>query len=150
DVWTALPKTVAAVRGKTVVAFERDKITRVDVEGPKGAFTITHEGDRWTLSQPEALPTDQLEAGALVMNVRSLRAQASLSDAAGGIGRYFQRPQVKVPLTEKDGPPITVLLAPSPETRGSQASAYAGVAGRGPVVLVDAKALTDLGKSVND
>lgn|SRR5712691_2913205 len=150
DIWTALPKTVAAVRDKTVVAFERDKVTRVDVEGPRGAFTIVREGDRWKLSQPEALPTDQLEAGALVMNVRNLRAQAFLSDDASGLARYVGHPQVKVTLSEKDGPPTTVLLAPSTETRGSLATAYAGVAGRGPVVLVDAKALTDLGKSATD
>ena len=53
-------------------------------------------------------------------------------------------------LTEKDAPPTTILLAPSTETRGSQATAYAGIAGRGPVVLVDAKALTDLGKSITE
>src|SRR5712691_5766909 len=123
DIWTALPKTVAAVRDKTVVAFERDKVTRVDVEGPRGAFTIVREGDRWKLSQPEALPTDQLEAGALVMNVRNLRAQAFLSDDASGLARYVGHPQVKITLSEKDGPPTTVLLAPSTETRGSQAPA---------------------------
>jgi hypothetical protein len=150
EVWTALPKTVAAVRDKTVLAFERDKVTRVDVESPRGAFTVVREGDRWQISQPEALPTDQLEAGALVMNVRNLRAQAFLSDDASGLARYVGSPQVKVTLTEKDAPTTTILLAPSAETRGRQASAYAGIAGRGPVVLVDAKALTDLGKSVND
>ena len=150
DVWTALPKTVAALRDKTVVAFERDKVTRVDVENSRGAFTIVREGDRWQISQPEALATDQLEAGALVMNVRNLRAQAFLSDDASGLARYVGSPQVKVTLTEKDVPPTTILLAPSTETRGSQATAYAGIAGRGPVVLVDAKALTDLGKSITE
>jgi len=150
EVWTALPKTVAAVREKTVVAFERDKVTRVDVESPRGSFTVVREGDRWQISQPEVLATDQLEAGALLMNVRNLRAQAFLSDDASGLARYVPSPQVKVTLTEKDAAPTTILLAPSAETRGKQPTAYAGIAGRGPVVLVDAKALTDLGKSVND
>jgi len=150
EVWTALPKTVAAVRDKTVVAFERDKVTRVDVESPRGSFTVVREGDRWQITQPETLSTDQLEAGALLMNVRNLRAQAFLSDDASGLARYVPSPQVKVTLTEKDAAPTTILLSPSAETRGKQPSAYAGIAGRGPVVLVDAKALTDLGKSVND
>jgi hypothetical protein len=150
EVWAALPKTVAAVRDKTLLAFERDKVTRVDVEGPRGAFTLVREGDRWAISRPEALPTDQLEAGALVMNLRNLRAQAFLSDDASGIARYVGRPQVKITLTEKDTAPTTILLASSTEMRGRQATAYAGVVGRGPVVLVDAKALTDLGKSATD
>jgi hypothetical protein len=51
---------------------------------------------------------------------------------------------------EGAGEPTTVLLAPSPERRGGQPSAYAAVAGRGPVVLVDAKALGELARSVTE
>jgi hypothetical protein len=43
-----------------------------------------------------------------------------------------------------------VLLAPSTEKRGGSLSAYAAVAGQGPVVLVDGKALEDLGRSSDD
>src|SRR5262249_56392702 len=44
----------------------------------------------------------------------------------------------------------TVLLAPSPEGRGGAATAYAGVVGRGHVVLVDGKALEEIGRSADD
>jgi len=55
-----------------------------------------------------------------------------------------------VTLTEQGAPPKTLLLAPSPEKRGGQPSAYAALAGRGPVVLVDAKTLEELGRSATD
>jgi Domain of unknown function (DUF4340) len=48
------------------------------------------------------------------------------------------------------GATTMVLLTSSRETRGGAPSAYAAVAGKGPVTLVDAKALTDLGRSAND
>jgi hypothetical protein len=151
EIWNQVPKNVAAARDKTVVAFERDKVTRVDVESPRGAVTLTREADRWRITQPTPLPADPVEAGALLSALKNLKAQAFLSEDASGIARWLGHPEVKVTITEQGAAaPRILLLAPSPERRGGQPSAYAAVAGQGPVVLVEAKALTDLGKSVND
>jgi hypothetical protein len=57
---------------------------------------------------------------------------------------------VKVTVTEQGNPPKTLLLASSGEQRGGRPSAYAGVAERGPVVLVEGKAVSDLARSVTD
>src|SRR5947199_163272 len=62
----------------------------------------------------------------------------------------YAKPTVKLTITEQGKPPTTVLLAPSGERRGGAPTAYAAVAQRGPVVLVDSKALDDLGRSVDD
>ena len=99
---------------------------------------------------PQALPADQAEVGALLTKVRDLRAQGFLGDDAGGIARYLAKPQVRVTLTEQGGAVTTVLLAPSGETRGGGPMAYAAVAGKGPVVLVDGKALDDLSRSATE
>ena len=126
-------------------------MTRIELESPKGAVTLSREGDRWRVAAPEALPADQVEAGAILFKLRELRAQASLSDDATGIARYLAKPTVRVTLTERDAPaPTTLLLAPSPEKRGGQPSAYAAVAGKGPVVLVEGKALDELARSLTD
>lgn len=150
EVWTQIPKNVAAARDKTVVAFERDKVTRVDIESPRGSVTLARAGDRWQITHPTPLAADLVEAGALLSALKNLKAQAFLSEDASGIARWLARPEVKVTITEQGGATRTLLLAPSPERRSGQPSAYAAVAGRGPVVLVEAKALTDLGKSLND
>jgi hypothetical protein len=151
EVWTSLPKNVAALRNKVVVDVARDKVTRIDLESPKGTVTLVREKDQWRITAPQALPADQVEAGALLTRLRDLRAQAFLSDDGAAVGRYLARPQVKVTVTEDGAPaPKTVVLAPSPERRGGDPSAYAAVVGAGPVVLVDAKALDGLARSVTD
>jgi Domain of unknown function (DUF4340) len=151
ETWTAVPKNVAVLRDKTIVGFDRDKVTRIEIESPKGAVTLAKEGDRWKITAPEALAADQVEAGAVLFKLRDLRAQAFLTDDASGIPRYLAKPTVRVNITEQGASaPRTVLLAPSTEQRGGAASAYAAVAGQGRVVLVDGKALEDLGRSSND
>jgi hypothetical protein len=149
DVWTALPKNVAAVRDKAVVQFERDKVTRLDVESPKGAVTLVRENDKWRITAPQAVAADQVEAGGLLLTLQNLRAQAFLGEDAAAIPRFLARPEVKVTVTDAGGAK-SLLLAPSPERRGGQTMAYAAVADRGPVALVDGKALSDLGRTVND
>ena len=148
DVWNALPKNVAVARNKVVVPVERDKLTRLDLESPRGTMTLVRENDKWRITAPAALPADQLEVGGLLFKLQSLRAQAFLSEDASGIPRFLGRPEIKVTLTDAAGA-RTVLLAPSPERRGGAPMAYAAVAERGPVVLVEGKALEDLAPTVN-
>ena len=151
ETWTAVPKNVAALRDKTVVGFDRDKVTQIEIESPRGAVTLAKDGDRWKITAPQALAADQVEAGAVLFKLRDLRAQSFLSDDASGIPRYLAKPTVRVSITEQGAPaPRTVLLAPSPEKRGGAPTAYAAVAGQGPVVLVDGKALDALGRSADD
>ena len=151
ETWAAVPKNVAVLRDKTVVEVERDKVTRLEIESPKGAVTLAQENGRWKITAPEALPADQVEAGAVLFKLRELRAQAFLSEDAAGVPRYLAKPTVRVTISEQGAPaPRTLLLAPSPERRGGAPTAYAGLAGRGPVVLVDGKVLEELGRSVDD
>src|SRR3989442_12129793 len=79
------------------------------------------------------------------------RAQDFLGEDASGLARYLASPTGRGTLMLEGAPgPLTVLLAPSPEKRGGQATAYAAIAGRGPVALVEASALTEIGRSLND
>jgi hypothetical protein len=150
DIPRAIPRTVAALRDKRVVAVDREKVTRVEVESAKGTVALAREKDKWAITAPQALPADQVEASALVTRVRDLRAQGFLSDDASAVSRVLAKPTVKLTVTEQGKPPTIVLLAPSGERRGGATSAYAAVAGRGPVVLVDGKALDELSRSLDD
>jgi hypothetical protein len=150
DLWTQLPKNAGVLRNKVVVEVDRDKLARMEIESPRGAVTVAKEKDEWKIVAPQLLAADQAEVGAVVARLRDLRAQGFLTDDAAGIPRYLGRPEVRVALSDEAGTTTTLLLAPARETRGGTPSAYAAVAGKGPVVLVDAKALTDLGRSLND
>jgi hypothetical protein len=150
DVWVALPKTVATARDKTVIDFDRDRVAKIELSSGKGEVTLVREDNRWRITGPEALPADQTEAGAILFKLKELKAQAFLSDDASAAPRYLARPDVKVTVTEQGGAVKTLLLASSSEQRGGRPSAYAGVPDRGPVVLVEGKAVTDLARSVTD
>jgi hypothetical protein len=151
DVAKAIPASVAALRDRTVVAFDREKVKQYDVEGPRGTVTMTREKEGWKITSPEALAADQVEAGAVLQKLRDLRAQAFLTEDASGIPRYLASPTVKVTLHEEGAAaPTRILLAPAPDRRGGQPTAYAAIEGRGPVVLVDASALDSLGRTALD
>jgi hypothetical protein len=150
EVWNKIPKNVGALRNKSVVEIEREKLAKLQIDGPKGAVTVAREDGQWKIVAPQALPADQVEVGAVLTKLSDLRAQGFLSDDASGIARYLPKPEVSVALTDQAGVTTTVLLASSRETRGGAPSAYAAVAGKGPVTLVDAKALTELARSVNE
>src|SRR5262245_62033342 len=146
----SLPRTAAALRDKTVLAFDRDKIAKIEIDGPKGAVTLAREKNQWRIAAPEALAADQVEAGALLQKLRSLKAQAFLTEDASGIPRYLVKPTLRVTVTDEGGRATTLLLAPAAERRGDKPSAYAAVAEQGPLVLVSASALEDLGRTVGD
>jgi uncharacterized protein DUF4340 len=151
ETWAAVPKNLAVLRDKTLVGFDRDKVTQIEIESAKGAVTLAKDGERWKITAPLPLAADQVEAGAVLFKLRDLRAQAFLSDDASGIPRYLAKPTVRVNITEQGASaPRTVLLAPSTEKRAGAPSAYAAVAGQGPVVLVDGKALDELARSSDD
>jgi Domain of unknown function (DUF4340) len=150
ELWNAVPKNVAVLRNKTLVEVDRDKVSRLQIEGTKGTVEVAREGNQWKIVAPEPLATDQVEVGAVLSRLRELRAQAFLSDDASGIGTFLARPEVKLTLTQQGGATTTLLVAPSQETRGKEPSAYAALAGSGPVVLVDAKALGELNRSATD
>jgi len=140
-VWDQLPKNVAALRDKTVVAFDRDKLTRLALESPKGTVTLARQGDQWRITAPQALPADGPVVSGLLFQLREAKAQAFLP------GVHFT-PTVKVSLWEGETKtPRIVALAPSTETRGGQPSAYAELLGQGPPVLVEARLLSTLSKS---
>ncbi|HSF07691.1 MAG TPA: DUF4340 domain-containing protein [Methylomirabilota bacterium] len=150
EVWTTLPKATAAIRDKTVVDFERDQVTGLEIEGPRGSVALSREGERWTITRPQPLPADQVEAGAVLMSLKNMRARAFLAEDASAVPRYLERPTVRANVALKEGAPLTVLLAPAPEKREGRPMAYAAVAGRGPVVLVEASLLTEVGRSLTE
>jgi hypothetical protein len=149
DVFKAVPRNVAVLRNKAIVELDRDKVTRLDLETPKGTVSVARENDRWKIVAPQALPADPVEVGAVLMKMRALRAQAFLSDDGSGIPRYLPKPEVRATLTQQGAPPVTLLLAPSPDRRGGVPSAYAALAGTGPVVLVEGNALGEIGRSLD-
>jgi len=151
ELWTVFPKTVAALRDKTVVTYAADKANKFEVESPKGNVVIEKDAAGWKITAPAALKADSGAVNALLWSLRDLRASGFVGESPADIARLIKKPEVTVKIWEEGAKePQVLLLGPSPEIRGGKPAAVAAVAGQGPVVLVDAKALQDLSKSEMD
>jgi hypothetical protein len=148
-VWTAFPKTVAALRDKTVVTYAYDKLVKVELAHGGSGVTLEKDGNGWKLTAPEALKADSSMVTGLLWKIRDLRAVGFLAETPAEAPRFLSRPEVTVKLWEEGAKePKTLLLQSSPERRGGQPAAVAAVRGEGPVVLVEGKALADLAPGV--
>jgi hypothetical protein len=151
ELWAAVPKTVGALRDKVVVAYAADKLNKVELAHARGTVTLEKDGSAWKLTAPEALKADSGAVNALLWRLRDLRASGFLADSAEEIPRHLTGPDVTVKLWEEGAAaPKTLLLKASKETRGGQPAAVAAVAGQGPVVLVEGKAVDDLSRTALD
>jgi hypothetical protein len=93
EVWTTLPRTTAALRDKAVVEFERDQVTALEIDGPRGSVALSRQGDRWTITKPEVLPADQVEAGGVLMSLKNMRARAFLAEEPSAQRRWLPPPR---------------------------------------------------------
>jgi hypothetical protein len=144
-VWTAFPKTVAALRDKTVVSYAYDKLAKVEISHGRETIDLEKDGTAWKLTAPEALRADGGAVTQLLWKIRDLRALGFLAEGAADVPRFLAKPEVTVKLWESGAKePKTLLLQSSPERRGGQPAALAAVQGEGPVVLVEGKALSEL------
>jgi hypothetical protein len=143
--WTAFPKTVAALRDKTVVSYAYDKLAKVEIAHGRETIDLEKDGTAWKLTAPEALRADGGAVTQLLWKIRDLRALGFLAEGAADVPRFLSKPEVTVKLWESGAKePKTLLLQSSPERRGGQPAALAAVQGEGPVVLVEGKALSEL------
>jgi hypothetical protein len=151
EVWTAFPKTVAALRDKVVFAHAAEKVNRVELVHARGSVTLQKEGSDWKVTAPDALKADPGAVNAILWRLRDLRASGFLADGAADVPRLLGQPDVTVKVWEEGAKdPKVLLLKASREIRGGQPAAVAAVEGQGPVVLVEGKALGDLSKTAAD
>ena len=148
-VWTTFPKTVAALRDKTVVTYAYDKLVKVELSHGGGGVTLEKDGSGWKITAPETLKADSSLVTGLLWKIRDLRAVGFLAETPAETPRFLSRPEVTVKLWEEGAKEArTLLLQSSPERRGGQPAAVAAVRGEGPVMLVEGKALADLAPGV--
>lgn len=151
EVWAAVPKTVGVLRDKVVIAYQYDKVNRVELDSPRGPVVLEKDGVGWKLAGSEPLKADSGAVNNVLWKIRDLRATGFLDEDAAAVPRYLAKPELTVKIWEEGAKePKVLLLASSRETRGGQPAAVAAVAGRGPVMLVEAKALAEIGRAPGD
>jgi Domain of unknown function (DUF4340) len=144
----AVPTSATALRDKTVFTYDRGKIERFELESPKGKVALAMEGGAWKVTAPAPLKGDESAVNELLGRARDLRAKDFVAEDAKTLAPYgLDRPQVRLSVWEKDAKePKSLLLAPGKEKDQAYATASTG----GPVMVVDAKILTDMARGSQD
>jgi hypothetical protein len=148
ELWTAVPTSATALRDKSVFAYDRGKLERVEIESPKGKVALALQDGKWRITAPSALRGDDGAVSEWLFKARDLRAREFVAEDGKRPAAYgLDKPQIRLTVWEKDAKePKVLLLAPAKE----KDRAYAMALGLGParVVTVDAKALDELARGV--
>jgi hypothetical protein len=97
-VWTVFPKTVGAIRDKTVVSYASDKLARIEITRGRETLALAKEGTGWKITAPEALRADSGAVTQILWKIRDLQALGFLSEGAAEVPRFLSKPEVIVRL----------------------------------------------------
>ena len=150
ELWKAIPTSAMALRDKTVFAYDRGKLERVELESPKGKVALALQDGKWRITAPVALRADEGAMSQVLFKARDLRAKEFVAEDAKRLAAYgLDKPQVRLSVWEKDAKePKTLLLAPAREKDRAYATTLGP--GAGGVAAVDATTLQDLARGVTD
>ena len=150
ELWKAIPTSAVAFRDKTVFAYDRGTVERVELESPKGTVALAIQDGKWRITAPVALRADESATSQVLFKARDLRARDFVAEDAKRLAAYgLDKPQIRLSVWEKGAKePKTLLLAPAREKDRAYATTLGSVSAG--VTAVDATALQDLARGVTD
>ena len=150
DLWKSIPASAMALRDKTIFAYDRGKVERVELESPKGKVALALQDGKWRITAPVALRADEGAMSQVLFKARDLRAKEVVAEDAKRLAAYgLDKPQVRLSVWEKDAKePRTLLLGPAREKDRAYATTLGP--GAGGVAAVDATTLQDFARGVTD
>lgn len=154
EVARALPAAGAALRDRTVFAFDRGRAERIELESPKGKVALALEGGAWRITAPAALKADETATGELLTRLQGLRATEFVAEDQARLAAFgLDRPEIRLAVWEKEAKEARTLLLGPGKDRKAGARAYAAATGPGAspaVVAVEPRALAELARSLQD
>jgi hypothetical protein len=135
-------RTTFDLRQKTVLAFERDKVERLDVQRAAGEVALARQGGEWALVKPIAAPADYGTVEGMLGRLQTAQMKAITAQEAPDLRPYG---------LDKPDATITVGMGSSRATlllgaKADGATVYAKDASRPMVFTVESSLLTDLEK----
>lgn len=151
-----LPKEASDWRDRTLLAFERDQVDRIEIlagDTVTEATCVEHCGkipdDRWRITQPLDAKADAIKVRTLLRNVAELKVKSFVSEAADDLAVYGLEPptaQVRLWLSETPEP-ITVLVG---HDDADKDGAYVMMPGKPAVYLIETRDRQDIVKQAHD
>ena len=110
----SLDKDAAALRDKTVLAFESDRVGRVMLERTEGtgATLLRTAAGAWTLDGVDEAKVKGTAVQRLVDDLKDLRGSGIAAEPPGDLARFgLAAPSLRITVTDKDGKAIGTILA---------------------------------------
>jgi Domain of unknown function (DUF4340) len=103
DLWDNLPKTATAVRDKTLLKYEREHITRLEMQSPSEHIVVTTTGPRqYAMEQPVQTAGDSDTISSLLWDIKELKAKEFVAETPDALERYgLDTPRLRLTLWEK-------------------------------------------------
>lgn len=103
ELWDNLPKTLTAVRDKTLLHFEREQITRLELHAPAEHIVIQNTGPRqYVMEQPMNTAGDGEAIYSLLWDLHDLKAKEFVVETPVTPERYgLEMPRLRILLAEK-------------------------------------------------
>ncbi|MBI3988566.1 MAG: DUF4340 domain-containing protein [candidate division NC10 bacterium] len=138
-----LNKTAYDLRDKTVLAFDRDKVEKLEVSSPAGEFTLARQGKEWWLLTPIKGRADERQVDRLLWSLKDARVKEfTVADKRGLTPSGLDRPSLTVRIWEQGEKRHKVLLMAKAAKRPDAFYAKADP-GEG-IVMVEARLFDDL------
>jgi hypothetical protein len=89
ELWDNLPKTMRELRDKTLLHYERDHVTRMEVHTPTETLLVTSTGPhQYTLEQPVQAAGDGDAIYSWLWDIRDLKAKDFVAETPEALERY--------------------------------------------------------------
>jgi Domain of unknown function (DUF4340) len=153
--WDNLPKTVTALRDKTLLHYDREHIVRLELHAPEGPIVITRTGPRqYKLEQPIVTDGDSDTIYSLLWDLKELKAKDFVADTPEASSTYgLEPPRRRITLWEKpsDNASETLHTMLFGDENPEQQGTYVKIAERPTIALVDSlEAQRLIGRTVFD
>ncbi|MBP1636776.1 MAG: hypothetical protein H6Q10_3350 [Acidobacteria bacterium] len=143
---TSFAKSTFDLRDKGILAFARDKVDRVTVEGGAQPTSVVKSGTDWLLKSPLEAPADYGSVEGLIGRLETGRMTSIAEQQAGDLGRYGL-----------DKPSLTVTVGAGSAqaslqvgTKAADGGYYARDLSRPLVFVVEASLVDELKKPADD
>ena len=139
---SSFAKSTFDLREKSVLAFDRDKVERVEVETPGQSLVVAKSGTEWRLEKPVQAPADYGTVESLLGRVQTAQMKSIAAQQAAGLEQYgLHKPEATVTLAA--GSTRAALVIGSKDADGNH---YAKDASRPLIFTVEASLLEEMKK----
>jgi len=103
EFWDNLPKTATAVRDKTLLKYEREHITRLEMQSPTEHIVITNTAPRqYVMEQPVRTTGDGDTIYSLLWDISALKVKEFVAETSAALDLYgLDAPRLRITLWDK-------------------------------------------------